>query len=256
MRSKARMTRRGDAGGGAPSVAAPSIICCGAASIGARSPISELFYPGQHPAIIDAKIFDAVQRRLDNNRAESRRSASRSASALLTGRVFDAHGDPMSPSFSYGRGGRLYRYYIAMALQRGGRPSSDDAAIQPCSGRRSRGLRDRTAMSARLRSRAWMTLACSPCFAAWSCAKAPRTLSSPTQKLCSETTTSTTRVRRPASKTGRWSSARCASQMTLAPFASSSPRGCSFEAAVALSSQCVDGCSGPGRGSTLAWLRR
>ena len=47
----------------------------------------------------------------------------------MTGRVFDADGDPMSPSFSYGRGGRLYRYYIAMALQRGGRSSSDDGAI-------------------------------------------------------------------------------------------------------------------------------
>jgi DNA invertase Pin-like site-specific DNA recombinase len=90
----------------------------------------ELFYPGQHPAILEGKIFDAVQRKLAKNRTERRRSPSRSASALLTGRIFDADGQPMSPSFSYGQGGKLYRYYIAIALQRGGRPSSGDGAIR------------------------------------------------------------------------------------------------------------------------------
>jgi hypothetical protein len=38
--------------------------------------------------------------------------------------LFDAVGQPLSPSFACGRGGRLYRYDIAMALQVGANASS------------------------------------------------------------------------------------------------------------------------------------
>ena len=39
----------------------------------------------------------------------------------LTGRVFDATGELMSPAFSRGGSGRVYRYYVSAALQQGGR---------------------------------------------------------------------------------------------------------------------------------------
>jgi len=37
----------------------------------------------------------------------------------LTGRIFDADGNAMSPTFAYGKGGRLYRYYVCQAVLKG-----------------------------------------------------------------------------------------------------------------------------------------
>lgn len=85
-------------------------------------------YPGQHSAIIEPALFDAVQAKL----VEGRRSSSgerRVAGALLTGRIFDATGEVMSPAFSYGRGGRVYRYYVSTSLQKG-KKASDDAILR------------------------------------------------------------------------------------------------------------------------------
>ncbi len=87
-------------------------------------------HPGMHPAIIEADLFDAVQRNLD---AHARRHAARQnpvARAPLTGRLFDADGEPMSPTFSYGKMGKLYRYYVSAPLQQGRRPKDDDDAIR------------------------------------------------------------------------------------------------------------------------------
>jgi len=81
-------------------------------------------YPGQHAAIIDPALFDAVQAKL----GEGRRSLSgerRVAGALLTGRIVDTAGEGMSPAFSYGRGGRVYRYYVSTSLQKGGQARDD-----------------------------------------------------------------------------------------------------------------------------------
>jgi len=40
--------------------------------------------------------------------------------APLTGKLFDAEGAPMSPTFSRGKSGRRYRYYVSASLQHGG----------------------------------------------------------------------------------------------------------------------------------------
>jgi DNA invertase Pin-like site-specific DNA recombinase len=74
---------------------------------GARS------YPGEHPAIVDRAIFDAVQARLAAQAAASgyRRSSS---DALLTGKLFDHLGRPMTPSHAVKADVR-YRYYISRA---------------------------------------------------------------------------------------------------------------------------------------------
>lgn len=50
--------------------------------------------------------------------------------APLTGKLFDAAGDPMSPSFSRGRSGRSYRYYVSGLLQQGDRIERDDAVVR------------------------------------------------------------------------------------------------------------------------------
>lgn len=85
-------------------------------------------HPGLHAAIIDRALFDAVQTCLDRN--ARRRGASREAvtHSALSGRIYDTDGRLMSPTFAYGRGGKLYRYYVSANLQQGGKRAKGDAA--------------------------------------------------------------------------------------------------------------------------------
>ncbi len=85
-------------------------------------------YPGEHPAIVDRNIFDAVQARLAAQAAASgyRRSSS---DALLTGKLFDHLGRPMTPSHAVKCGVR-YRYYISRASTRPGSGTATPATIR------------------------------------------------------------------------------------------------------------------------------
>lgn len=76
-------------------------------------------WPGLHEAIIKPDLFEAVRLRLDINRRRRQRTAGRVAASPLAGRIFDDHGHPMSPTFAYGKSGRLYRYYVSAPLQQG-----------------------------------------------------------------------------------------------------------------------------------------
>jgi hypothetical protein len=76
-------------------------------------------YPGEHERIIDDELWSAVQTRLAANRGARRRSRLETGS-LLTGLIFDARGNLMSPTYSV-RGGKRYRYYVSRLLVRGGR---------------------------------------------------------------------------------------------------------------------------------------
>ena len=87
-------------------------------------------YPGMHPAIVEAELFEAVQAQLDANRQQRAARRDRVARAPLTGRIFDADGQPMSPTFSYGRRRKLYRYYVSAPLLQGQRRRADDATIR------------------------------------------------------------------------------------------------------------------------------
>lgn len=77
-------------------------------------------HPGMHLPIIKIETFDAVQKLLDAN---ARRQGAKHESALvrapLVGKLFDAAGEPMTPTFSRGRSGRSYRYYVSASLQQG-----------------------------------------------------------------------------------------------------------------------------------------
>ena len=76
-------------------------------------------HPGLHPAIIDSELFDAVQIMLDSQARRHKQNDGAKALSALAGRIFDGDGQPMCPTFAYGRGGRLYRYYVAAPLQQG-----------------------------------------------------------------------------------------------------------------------------------------
>jgi DNA invertase Pin-like site-specific DNA recombinase len=74
-------------------------------------------FPGEQPAIIERKLFDAVQARLDA-KAPSRRPHPRTTQALLAGRLYDDHGQRMTPTYTR-KAGKTYRYYISGVLNQG-----------------------------------------------------------------------------------------------------------------------------------------
>ena len=68
-------------------------------------------YPGQHPALIDAEKWTAVQ---DQLAVKARRHGSQVDAAepsLLTGMLSDAQGNRFTPSHAV-KNGRRYRYYV------------------------------------------------------------------------------------------------------------------------------------------------
>ncbi|MDT9597921.1 recombinase family protein [Sphingosinicella rhizophila] len=84
-----------------------------------------LRHPGDHEAIVSLNIFEAVQRRLEENRIQKRGTKVRAATCWLTGKIADISGQPMRPSFSYGAAGRPYRYYVSEGELPGSRPGTN-----------------------------------------------------------------------------------------------------------------------------------
>lgn len=76
-------------------------------------------YAGSHEPLLDKDLFEAVQRKLSEqriNRAKSRKSLL----ALLTGLIYDDHGNLMAPIYTIKKGIH-YRYYVSRALLEGRR---------------------------------------------------------------------------------------------------------------------------------------
>ena len=76
-------------------------------------------YPGRHSAIVDEALFEAAETMLKLHVAKPRGRPAQLAECMLTGKLFDADGRPMSPSFAYHKGGKAYSYYIGLALEAG-----------------------------------------------------------------------------------------------------------------------------------------
>ena len=88
----------------------------------------DVVHKGEHEAIVSQDLFDRVQQKLDANARRHRAAADqRVVKAPLTGKLFDAAGEPMSPTFSRGKSGRSYRYYVSASLQQGSGGKDDDA---------------------------------------------------------------------------------------------------------------------------------
>ncbi|WP_438725756.1 recombinase family protein [Parasphingorhabdus sp. DH2-15] len=87
----------------------------------------EDIHEGEHDAIVDEDLFAKVQVQLDGHaRRRGKAEQRRTVKAALTGKLFDAHGEAMSPTFSRGRGGKIYRYYVSASLQKGERRTDED----------------------------------------------------------------------------------------------------------------------------------
>jgi site-specific DNA recombinase len=74
-------------------------------------------HPGEHEAIIDEDLWEAVQAKLSAQDTRQGRGRAESG-ALLMGLVFDDRGNRMSPSHTTRKGGR-YRYYVSQAVLQG-----------------------------------------------------------------------------------------------------------------------------------------
>jgi site-specific DNA recombinase len=86
-------------------------------------------YPGQQAPIMATALFDQVQAKLETHRTARCSRDAVAGEAPLTGRLFDAAGLPMSPSFTRTRTGRIYRYYVSSPLQQGGQRQATDLRI-------------------------------------------------------------------------------------------------------------------------------
>ncbi|MGA3304195.1 MAG: recombinase family protein [Methylovirgula sp.] len=71
-------------------------------------------HKGEHEAILDRDLFEAVQRKLAEGAVQRREGRSKSKS-ILSGLLFDDRGNPMSPSHTNKKGIR-YRYYVSQAV--------------------------------------------------------------------------------------------------------------------------------------------
>jgi site-specific DNA recombinase len=80
-------------------------------------------YPGQHAGIADPAMFERVQaklaRQLGKRKTRSRRSSP------LAGKLFDTHGNRLTPTHSKNAKGETYRYYVPTRLQQGERSGPD-----------------------------------------------------------------------------------------------------------------------------------
>lgn len=69
-------------------------------------------YPGQHEAIIDESVWEAVQTQLSDNAVARRYGTNAKSPSLLKGLVYDEAGDLLSPTHAV-KSGRRYRYYVS-----------------------------------------------------------------------------------------------------------------------------------------------
>src|SRR6195256_430590 len=77
-------------------------------------------YPGEHEAIIDPALWDAVQARLAENAVERGTGTRVKNPSLLAGLLFDDEGHRMTPTHAVKKG-RRYRYYVSRPLIIGAR---------------------------------------------------------------------------------------------------------------------------------------
>jgi site-specific DNA recombinase len=117
IRTKIRRLSNGTTRGGVPFTQGPLFYI-----LRNRFYIGEVVYkgeicPGPQPPLIDRALFDAVQRRLTEQRSHHVRTRTKSE-APLRGLLFDSAGNRMVPTHATKHGVR-YRYYVSQPYLRG-----------------------------------------------------------------------------------------------------------------------------------------
>ncbi len=78
-------------------------------------PHKEQVYPGNHPAVIDQELWQAVQDRLKANQQGQKTRTHAAQPSLPAGLAFDESGNRLTPSHAR-KGARRYRYYIGQTV--------------------------------------------------------------------------------------------------------------------------------------------
>ena len=90
-----------------------------------------VLHSARHPPVVEKRLFNAVQQALKVKRRRPAGQPPADGAAALTGRIFDALGDPMSPTRSRGKQGTYYRYYVSTSLQKALPSSGTSDEAQP-----------------------------------------------------------------------------------------------------------------------------
>jgi site-specific DNA recombinase len=123
IRSKPRMSARGTASGDQPfSRGAMFHLLQNRVYVGEIVHKGQC-HPGQHAAIVEVAMFEQVQAKLARQLA--RRKTRKRMSSPLAGKLFDTHGNRLTPTHSKNAKGQTYRYYVPTRLQQGGRSGGD-----------------------------------------------------------------------------------------------------------------------------------
>lgn len=75
-------------------------------------------YPGQHVPIIEREVWERAATQLRQRRGRLGVRSSGNAPSLLTGKLFDEHGEGLTPTHTK-KGQRRYRYYVSRSLLKG-----------------------------------------------------------------------------------------------------------------------------------------
>jgi site-specific DNA recombinase len=132
VRSKRRVSRAGRASGGASySRGALYLILHNRIYLGEITH-KGASYPGQHPAIIEQKVWEQVQLKFQSNLQAARKRPRATEQSLLMGLLYDEQGNRFTPSHATKKG-RRYRYYISQAVIRNPRNSQTSPVRIPAS---------------------------------------------------------------------------------------------------------------------------
>jgi hypothetical protein len=117
IRSKQRVAQTGRAVGGAPFSRGALYYLLRNRVYRGEAVHKGIAHPGDHHAVIDEHLWDAVQAKLSAQDTKQRRARADSG-ALLMGLLYDDRGNRMSPSHTTRKAGR-YRYYVSQAVLQG-----------------------------------------------------------------------------------------------------------------------------------------
>ena len=123
-RSGRTVSKAGVARGGIPIQRGPLFHMLKNRTYVGEIPHKDKSYPGQHSAIIERDLFDAVQALLSENDRKFRKPGEpRKAhkGAPLMGLIYDSAGNRMSPTTARQKNKPAYRYYASTAVQLGDR---------------------------------------------------------------------------------------------------------------------------------------
>lgn len=121
--SKLRVDRQGRQSGGKPLARGALYLMLQNRIYRGETVHKDAFYKGEHEAIVDEALWDAVQRVLATNRIEQTNGQRAGRPSLLAGLVYDDARERMTPSHASKKGTR-YRYYVSKGLILGTRTST------------------------------------------------------------------------------------------------------------------------------------